>query len=109
LNRQNLLVLVRVGVSLQLIHIVSISFVGRLNVARSATLEVVALLALSEVLENPVLLDLLVGRELLLQKDEGMHLLVQHFAPLVPFSLPEVLAFQLKGLCGIGSSSLEFV
>lgn len=76
LNRQNLLVLVRVSVTLEFRHVVAIRLARRLEVARPSTLEILSLFALGEVLEHPVLLNLFVGRELLLKEDERVHLLI---------------------------------
>jgi hypothetical protein len=57
-----------------LIHVARIALLGGRHEAGFARLEVEFLLALRQELEDPVVLDLLVGRQVLLQEDQRVHL-----------------------------------
>lgn len=73
-----------------------------------SALQVVFLLLRSQVLENPVLLDLVVSRVLLLQVNHRVHLLVKRFPRDLISILPEPLAIKFKGFILLIFCSLIF-
>ena len=61
-------------------------------------MQIALLFWLVEVLENPVVLDLLISRQLLFKENQRMHFLVE-ISALVVFTQPKVFALELELFC----------
>ena len=97
LNWQNLFLLVAGSIFKDFSNIlILVIIVTGGKVFWNSGLQVLLLLCFIEVLENPILLDFLVGREFFLEEDEGMHLHKKIQTPLTVFGFPKVFTFEFK-------------